>query len=195
LIRHLVARLGKLRQHEIALFGAAALAYGGLELVEGGGLFLKKRWAEWLTVVATRLLIPLELYELVRKPSALKGAGLIVNILIVLYLVRWFEGRGSVKRTSTTRRARQRALWPSGFRAGFWPQGQFDHSTSLIRLPRSLGFRQTSWPDAERRGVELSHGRPHGEDPRVARAGQEVLATHWEIEARSAPFPAESLIE
>ena len=67
------------------MFGAAALAYGGLELVEGGGLFLRKRWAEWLTVVTTTLLIPLELYELVRKPSALKGAGLIVNILIVLY--------------------------------------------------------------------------------------------------------------
>jgi uncharacterized membrane protein (DUF2068 family) len=87
-IRHIVARLGRLRRHEIAVFGAAALAYGGLELVEGGGLFLRKRWAEWLTVVATTLLIPLELYELVRKPSALKGAGLIVNILIVLYLVR-----------------------------------------------------------------------------------------------------------
>src|SRR5438034_9122926 len=87
-IRHLVARLGRVRRHELALFGAGALAYGGLELVEGGGLFLRKRWADWLTVVATTLLMPLELYELVRKPSALKGAGLIVNILIVLYLVR-----------------------------------------------------------------------------------------------------------
>jgi uncharacterized membrane protein (DUF2068 family) len=87
-IRHLVARLGRLRRHEIALFGAAALAYGGLELVEGGGLFLRKRWAEWLTVVATTLLIPVELYELIRKPSALKAGGLIVNVVIVLYLVR-----------------------------------------------------------------------------------------------------------
>jgi len=58
------------------------------------GLFLRKRWAEWLTVVATTLLIPLELYELVRKPSALKGAGLIVNILIVLYLVRVVRRKG-----------------------------------------------------------------------------------------------------
>jgi uncharacterized membrane protein (DUF2068 family) len=96
-IRHLVARLGRLRRHEIALFGSAALAYGGLELVEGGGLFLRKRWAEWLTVVATTLLIPVELYELIRKPSALKAAGLIVNIVIVLYLVRVVrrkDGRG-----------------------------------------------------------------------------------------------------
>jgi uncharacterized membrane protein (DUF2068 family) len=34
-----------------------------LELVEGGGLFYRKRWAEWLTVVATSLLVPLEVYE------------------------------------------------------------------------------------------------------------------------------------
>jgi hypothetical protein len=95
-------------------------------------------------------------------------------------------------RLSSAPRAPTRVV---AFGPGFWPQRQFDHSTPLIRLPRSLGFRQTSWPDAERRGVELSHGRPHGEDPRVARAGQEVLATHCEVEARSAPFPAESLIE
>jgi hypothetical protein len=62
--------------------------------VEDGGLFLRKRWAEWLSVVATTRLIPLELYELVRKPSALKGAGLIVNILIVLYLVRVVRRKG-----------------------------------------------------------------------------------------------------
>jgi uncharacterized membrane protein (DUF2068 family) len=99
-IRHLVARLGRLRRHEIAFFGAAALAYGGLELVEGGGLFLRKRWAEWLTVIATTLLIPVELYELIRKPSALKAGGLIVNIAIVLYLVRVVR-RKDRRRTGT----------------------------------------------------------------------------------------------
>jgi uncharacterized membrane protein (DUF2068 family) len=93
-IRHLVARLGRLRRHEIEVFGSAALAYGGLELVEGGGLFLRRRWAEWLTVVATTLLIPLELYELIRKPSVLKAVGLIVNILIVVYLARVVRRRG-----------------------------------------------------------------------------------------------------
>jgi len=39
-------------------------------------------------VIATSLLVPFELYELVRKPSALKAAGLVVNVLIVLYLLR-----------------------------------------------------------------------------------------------------------
>jgi uncharacterized membrane protein (DUF2068 family) len=39
-------------------------------------------------VIATSLLIPLELYELTRKPSLLKAGGLTVNVLIVWYLLR-----------------------------------------------------------------------------------------------------------
>ncbi len=88
LVRHIVQRLGSLSRHQITLFGSAAVAYGLLELVEGVGLWLRKRWAEWLTVVATSLLVPLELHELVRHPSLFKAAGLAVNILIVAYLVR-----------------------------------------------------------------------------------------------------------
>ena len=87
-IRHLIARLGKLHHHQVRVFGIGALGYGALELVEGVGLWLRQRWAEWLTVFATSLLIPLELYELVRKPSLLKAGGLAVNVLIVWYLLR-----------------------------------------------------------------------------------------------------------
>ena len=66
--------------------GVAALGYGGLELVEGVGLWRDKLWAEFLTVIATALLLPLELYELVHKPSMLKAAGIAVNVAIVVYL-------------------------------------------------------------------------------------------------------------
>ena len=93
-IRHLVARLGRLGRHEVTLFGAAAIGYGLLELVEGAGLLYRKRWAEWLTVVATSLLVPVELYELVRHPSWLKAAGIAVNIVIVAYLYRVVRRRG-----------------------------------------------------------------------------------------------------
>jgi uncharacterized membrane protein (DUF2068 family) len=87
-IRHILDRLGNLSRHQVTLFGIAAIAYGVLELVEGYGLWRRYRWAEWLTVIATSLLIPLELYELVHRPSALKAAGLAVNVLIVIYLLR-----------------------------------------------------------------------------------------------------------
>jgi uncharacterized membrane protein (DUF2068 family) len=87
-IRHLVAKLGHLRKHEVRLFGVLAIGYAALEITEGVGLFYRKRWAEWLTVVATSLLVPIEVYELVRHPSWLKAGGIVVNIAIVAYLVR-----------------------------------------------------------------------------------------------------------
>ncbi len=41
------------------------LAYAALEGMEAVGLWLVKRWAEYLTFVATTILLPLEVYELV----------------------------------------------------------------------------------------------------------------------------------
>jgi uncharacterized membrane protein (DUF2068 family) len=41
---------------------------------------------EYLTVIATLLLIPVELYELAIRPSFWKAGGILVNVLIVLYL-------------------------------------------------------------------------------------------------------------
>ena len=86
LVRHLIERLHRLHAGTIVLTGLAALGYGALELVEGVGLWLDKLWAEYLTVIATSLLIPLEVYELVRKPSLLKAGGIVVNVAIVAYL-------------------------------------------------------------------------------------------------------------
>lgn len=66
--------------------GIAAILYGLLETVEGVGLWLDRLWAEYLTVIATSLLVPLELYELVHKPTLLKAGGIAVNLVIVGYL-------------------------------------------------------------------------------------------------------------
>ena len=93
-IRHIVAKLGRLGKHEVEFFGAAAIGYAGLEITEGVGLFYRKRWAEWLTVVATSSLVPLELYELVRHPSLLKAGGIAVNVAIVIYLYRVVRRKG-----------------------------------------------------------------------------------------------------
>jgi uncharacterized membrane protein (DUF2068 family) len=95
-IKRLIDRIGHLSHHQVTLFGILALGYGVLELVEGYGLWRRYRWAEWLTVIATSLLIPFELYELVHRPTALKAAGLLVNVLIVIYLLRMVtRGGGS----------------------------------------------------------------------------------------------------
>ena len=81
-----------------------------LEAVEGLGLWWQKRWAEYLTFVATTLLLPLEVYELAARVSVFKVTALIVNIAVVVYLLfakRLFGLRGG---SEAERRVRAREL-------------------------------------------------------------------------------------
>lgn len=61
--------------------------YAGLFAVEGVGLLLAMRWAEYFTIITTGGLIPIEIYELARHFTPAKVTVLIVNVLIVWYLV------------------------------------------------------------------------------------------------------------
>jgi uncharacterized membrane protein (DUF2068 family) len=84
----------------LVLVAALLLAYALIELVEAGGLWYAKRWAEYLTVVATAAFLPLEIYELTEHVSYLKIATLVLNILAVLYIAlakRLFGLRGGRK--------------------------------------------------------------------------------------------------
>ena len=74
--------------HQVAGIGAGASLYGTLFLVEAVGLWQQRVWAEWLTVIATGLLIPVELYEVLRSRSLLAVLALTVNVLVVWLLVR-----------------------------------------------------------------------------------------------------------
>ena len=79
------------------LLGAAVAAYGVLEGVEAVGLWLGKRWAEYLTFVATIVFVPYEIYELTKSVTALKVVALIVNLAVAVYLLlakRLFGLRG-----------------------------------------------------------------------------------------------------
>ena len=92
-LHRIVERLHQLHPGTLLLAGIGALSYGVLELVEGVGLWLDKLWAEYLTVIATSLLVPVELYELARKPTLFKAVGITVNLAIVVYLARRLRER------------------------------------------------------------------------------------------------------
>ncbi|KEF09460.1 MULTISPECIES: DUF2127 domain-containing protein [Streptomyces] len=85
-------------KHSTLLIVAGLLvAYALVEIIEGVGLWRAKRWAEYLTVVATAAFLPLEIYELTEKVSWLKIATLVINIIAVLYILlskRLFGLRG-----------------------------------------------------------------------------------------------------
>ena len=63
------------------------LAYAVVFAVEGVGLWMRQRWAEWLTSIITASLIPLELWELFHRPTVGKALVLVANIAIVWYLI------------------------------------------------------------------------------------------------------------
>jgi uncharacterized membrane protein (DUF2068 family) len=71
-----------LRAIEVGTF-----VYAAVFLVEGVGLLLRRRWAEYLTVIATASLLPLEVYELVERVRTTRALIVVANLAIVLYLI------------------------------------------------------------------------------------------------------------
>ena len=69
------------------MVGIVAFLYAGLFAVEGVGLWRSKRWAEYLTIIATASLVPFEVYELIRHVSWPRVATLGINLLVVGYLI------------------------------------------------------------------------------------------------------------
>jgi len=87
-IEHLLAKLEKVTTAKLAFAGSGAIVFAAFFLVEAWGLWNRRIWAELLTMVATSLLVPVEVYELCRHPGAGKVLTLVVNVAIVLYLAR-----------------------------------------------------------------------------------------------------------
>lgn len=73
------------------------LAYGALELLEAVGLWLMKRWGEYVAVVGTSVFIPLEVYELIERITIIRLLAFAVNVFAVVYILwtkRLFGVRG-----------------------------------------------------------------------------------------------------
>jgi uncharacterized membrane protein (DUF2068 family) len=75
-------------------------AYAVIEIIEGIGLWLLKRWGEYFAMIATSLGLPYEIYDLMNKVTALRLVAFVINLGLVLYLVltkRLFGVRGGKK--------------------------------------------------------------------------------------------------
>jgi uncharacterized membrane protein (DUF2068 family) len=71
----------------IELLIITAAVYAVIEGVEAVGLWMEKRWAEYLTALATAGLLPLEIHELLKRVTGLRAGALVVNLIILVYLV------------------------------------------------------------------------------------------------------------
>ncbi len=96
----LLEKLTNVDARKLHALSIGTFVYSALFLTEATGLFLRKRWAEFLTVISTAGLIPLELYELVHRPTPIRALLLLVNLAVVAYLI--FE----IRRLSRARNKR-----------------------------------------------------------------------------------------
>jgi uncharacterized membrane protein (DUF2068 family) len=83
----LVSRLAGFGPQQAHRAGEIAVGYGVLEAIEGYGLFRRRRWGEYLTIISTALLFVPEIQELHKHPTLLKVGGLVLNVVIVVYLI------------------------------------------------------------------------------------------------------------
>ncbi|HEY5382139.1 MAG TPA: DUF2127 domain-containing protein [Acidobacteriaceae bacterium] len=72
---------------ELRRFGVLTFSYAAVCLVEGTGLMLEKRWAEYFTVILTILALPWEGFELAKHVTTLRVALLLINLVVLAYLV------------------------------------------------------------------------------------------------------------
>ena len=86
-INGILNRAFSISPNQLKATGIGTFVYAGLLLMEGTGLLLRKRWAEYFTIITTGGLVPLELYELSEHITTIKVGVLIVNVAIVVYLV------------------------------------------------------------------------------------------------------------
>jgi uncharacterized membrane protein (DUF2068 family) len=84
--RELVRLLG-LSSHTLLVLALTATAYCVVEAVEAVGLWHERRWAEYLTAVATAGFLPFEVHELLVRVTVVRIVALIVNLAILVWLV------------------------------------------------------------------------------------------------------------
>ena len=86
-VHGLILKIFRVTPKQLKELSIGTFFYAALFATEGVGLLMRKRWAEYFTIVTTGLLIPVEVYEMTRRLTATRVIVGIVNVAIVWYLV------------------------------------------------------------------------------------------------------------
>ena len=82
-----VTKLWSVDDRKLKELGAGTFFYSGLFLTEGLGLVFRKTWAEYFTIIVTGSFIPVEVYLMTQRFTAVRVLATLVNIGIMWYLV------------------------------------------------------------------------------------------------------------
>lgn len=101
----LLAKLSILDDRRLKELSIGTFIYAAIFLVEGAGLALQKRWAEYFTIITTSSLLPMEIYELLKRASLGRCFALGINLAVVAYLI--FELRRFPKQRNRMARRKE----------------------------------------------------------------------------------------
>ena len=98
-----IAEVTRVDPARLRQLGAGSFLYAALFLTESLGLWFRKRWAEWLTLIITASFVPFEVWEIIHRASVAKVLVLVLNIAAVIYLAIRRVKRRDPKFTSKRR--------------------------------------------------------------------------------------------
>jgi len=86
-VHSIISKVAGIDRAQRIVIIAGATFYAVLEFVEGVGLLLRRHWAEYLTIVATAVLLVPEIYELTEQVNHMRVTVLLGNLVILFYLI------------------------------------------------------------------------------------------------------------
>jgi uncharacterized membrane protein (DUF2068 family) len=105
LVNLVLIKVAQIDPHRLRQISAVIFIIAAMDALEGMGLVLEQAWAEFVTLILTASLLPLELWELVRRVTLMKVGLIIINLAVVAYLAFYVRMRMKERRARRTQRA------------------------------------------------------------------------------------------
>ena len=81
------------------LIAIGSFLYAALYLIEGIGLWLDRPWVEWLTIIGSLCLVPIESYEIFERLTLTRISILVANLIIVGFLIHHVRLKRQITKT------------------------------------------------------------------------------------------------
>jgi len=82
-----IEAVGRIDATKIKYIFLFAVFYAIVRYVEAYGLWRLRAWAEWFAIISGAVYLPLEIYEIFKKPTVFRFSIFVLNLAIVLYLI------------------------------------------------------------------------------------------------------------
>ena len=156
----------------------AAVGYTVIELIEGVGLWLLKRWGEYFAVVATGVGLPYEIWDLTSKVTALRVVAFGINLALVVYLVlskRLLGARGGKEAYEASKRS----------------QSILEAEIGALAAEEALAAEAAEAAEAEQKAKRAAaQGAGTGQDAGTGQAAETGQAPDADAAAEASPPPA-----